>query len=42
MTANIKITPSKMQQIMEAGRKQLSPEEFEELTELLFTASPPG
>jgi len=36
MVGNIKITPSKMQQIMEAGRKQLSPEEFEELTELLF------
>ena len=33
---DIKITPSKMQQILEAGRKQLSPEEFEELTDLLF------
>jgi len=36
MVGDVKITPSKMQQIMEAGRKQLSPEEFEELTELLF------
>jgi len=34
--SDIKITPSKMQQILAAGREQLSPEEFEELTDLLF------
>lgn len=33
---NVRITPSKIQQILEAGRRQLSPEEFEELTNLLF------
>lgn len=34
--ANITIAPSKMQQILEAGRKQLSPEEIEEMETLLF------
>ena len=33
---NIQITPTKIQQIMEAGRRQLSPEEFEELESLLL------
>jgi len=33
---NITLTPTKVQQILEAGRKQLSPEEFEELSSLLF------
>lgn len=38
MTAQIgfKVTPTKIQQILEAGRRQLSPEEFEELSSLLF------
>ena len=30
------ITPTKIQQILEAGRRQLSPEEFEKLQSLLF------
>jgi len=34
--SEIKITPSKMQQILAAGKEQLSPEEFEELSDLLF------
>lgn len=34
--ANITITPAKSQQILEAGRKQLSPEEFERLESLLL------
>jgi hypothetical protein len=33
---NISLTPSKVQQILEAGRRQLSPEEFEELESLLL------
>jgi len=33
---NITLTPSKVQQILEAGRRQLSAEEFEELSNLLF------
>ena len=33
---SIKLTPTKMQQILEAGRRQLSPEEFEELDSLLL------
>lgn len=33
---NITLTPGKMQQILEAGRRQLSTEEFEELSNLLF------
>ena len=32
---NITLTPSKLQQILEAGRRQLSDEEFEELSNLL-------
>jgi hypothetical protein len=31
-----RVTPSKTQQILEAGRRQLNPEEFEELESLLF------
>ena len=31
---SIRLTPSKVQQIMAAGKEQLSPEEFEELTDL--------
>ncbi len=34
--ANITITPAKIQQIMEAGKKQLSPDEFDELESLLL------
>jgi len=34
--SSIKITPTKIQQIMEAGRRQLSPEEFEEMEALLI------
>lgn len=33
---SLKVAPSKIQQIMEAGRRQLSPEEFEEFSSLLF------
>jgi hypothetical protein len=33
---NITLSPTKVQQILEAGRRQLSAEEFEELTALLF------
>lgn len=33
---SFRVTPAKVQQIMEAGRKQLSPEEFEELESLLL------
>jgi len=33
---DIRIAPSKIEQILEAGRKQLSPEEFEELESLLL------
>jgi len=31
-----KVTPAKVQQLMEAGRRQLSPEEFEELSSLFL------
>lgn len=34
--ANITLTATKMQQILEAGRRQLSPEEYGELEALLF------
>ena len=34
--SSVKITPAKVVQILEAGRRQLSPEEFEELSKLLF------
>lgn len=33
---NVTLTPTKIQQVLEAGRRQLSPEEFEELSDLLF------
>ena len=35
-TSGIKFGSAKMQAILEAGEKQLSPEDFKELTELLF------
>jgi len=34
--SDVKITPSKVQQILEAGERQLSPEEFEELESLIL------
>lgn len=36
MASDVKIAPAKVQQIIEAGRKQLSPEEFEELESLIL------
>lgn len=35
-SGGFKVTPTKIQQILEAGRRQLSPEEFEELESLLL------
>lgn len=32
----VKLTPSKTQQILSAGKEQLSPEEYEELVDLIF------
>jgi len=34
--SDVKITPSKVRQILEAGERQLSPEEFEELESLIL------